>query len=188
MPEIIFLQNHGLVVSDESADEVISKTEEVLYKIEEYLHLDMKQYHNSSKIYDITRLIPQLEDKVVYLSQNVDVLKGLQAFGAKLWDYQFCPDCLVYCGKSVLALPDDFSQTVFTNHLSQYGNPVILTYKNNVYILADTVKKAKDIESVLAFSAQIAISNKNSSINRLSDSEQNFLLNWDAEKYRQSVK
>lgn len=187
-PSIIFLKNHGLVVSDESADVVISKTEEVLYKIEEYLNLDMNRYHNSTKICNATHSIPHLENKVVYLSQNVDVLKGIEYFGSKLWDYQFCPDCLVYCGKHVLSLSEDFLQADFVNHLSKYGNPVILTYKNNVYILADSVKKAKDIECVLAFSAQVALANQNQKICTLSDDEQNFLLNWDSEKYRQQMK
>lgn len=187
-PSIIFLKNHGLVVSDESADVVISKTEEVLYKIEENLSLDMGRYHNSTKVYDVTCSIPQLENKIVYISQNMDVLKGVEAFGEKLWEYQFCPDCLVYCGKKVLILKDDFTESDFSSHIASYGNPVILTCKNNVYILADSVKKAKDVESVLSFSAQIALANKKQIIYTLNDEEQNFLLNWDSEKYRQQMK
>ena len=185
---MVFLKNHGLVVSDKSAREVIRKTEKILRLIAEKLHIDMSRYHNATTIYDITRTIPQLKDKIVYLSQNADILKGIEKFGAHLWNYQFCPDCLVYCGKHVLSLSDDFSAFDFTHHLSLHGNPVILTFKNNVYILADSVKKAKEIESVLAFSAQVARANKNQGILTLSDDEQNFLLNWDAEKYRQNMK
>ena len=188
MPEIIFLQNHGLVVSGDSAEFVKEKTESVLYAIEKNLGLDMERYHIATKIYDVSSKVPELKNKIVFLSQHQDVLKGMKTFGSNLWEYQFCPDCLVYCGKKVLVLKDDFTESDFSSHIASYGNPVIISYKNNAYILAVNVKKAKDIESVLAFSAQIAISNKNSSINKLSDCEQNFLLNWDAEKYRQSVK
>ena len=186
--DTILLKNHGLVVSSDAADSVIQKTEAVLSKIEEFLHLDMSRYHNATKIYDVIRAIPELKDKIVYLSQSADVLKGIEKFGSELWDYQFCPDCIVYCGKRILSLSDDFSESDFTNHFSRCGNPVILAYKGNAYILADSMKKAKDIESVLAFSAQVALANQNEKMNLLSKDEQNFLLNWDAEKYRQQMK
>ncbi|MBO7484677.1 MAG: class II aldolase/adducin family protein [Spirochaetaceae bacterium] len=188
IPDVIFLKNHGLVVSGKCGDFVKNTTEEVLAKIEKHLHLDMSRYHNSTIIYDVARTVPVLKEKIVYLSQHHDILKALDEFGERLWNYQFCPDCLVYCGKHVLSLDDDFSASDFLNHLSKYGNPVILTFRNNVYILADSVKKAKEIESVFAFSAQVALANKDTQINLLSDNEQNFLLNWDAEKYRQSMK
>ena len=188
MPNVIFLKNHGLVVSGETADFVKNTTEEVLAKIENHLRLDMSCYHNSTIIYDVTRTVPVLKEKIVYLSQHHDILKALDEFGERLWNYQFCPDCLVYCGKQALDLPDIFSADDFNNHISAYGLPVIVSYKCNVYILADCVKKAKDIESVLAFSAQVMLANKDTQINLLSNSEQNFLLNWDAEKYRQSMK
>lgn len=188
MPDVLFLKNHGLVVSRETADFVKNTTEEVLVKIEKHLRLDMSCYHNSTKIYDVTRIVPMLKEKIVYLSQHNDILKALDEFGKGLWNYQFCPDCLVYCGKQALVLPDNFSADNFNNHISCHGLPVIVSYKGNVYILADNVKKAKEIESVFAFSAQVALANKDTQINLLSDNEQNFLLNWDAEKYRRSMK
>ena len=186
--DVIFLKNHGLVVSGKTGDFVKNTTEEVLSKIEKYLRLDMSRYHNSTKIYDIMQTVPVLKGKIVYLSQHQDVLKALNEFGTKLWNYQFCPDCLVYCGKQFLVLSDDYSADDFNNHISCHGLPVIVSYKGNIYILADSVKKAKEIESVLAFSAQVALANRDTQINLLSDDEQNFLLNWDAEKYRQRMK
>ena len=188
MPDVIFLKNHGLVVSGETADFVKNTTEEVLVKIENHLHLDMSRYHNSTIIYDVVRTVPELKEKIVYLSQHHDILKALDEFGKRLWNYQFCPDCLVYCGKQAIVLSDNFSADDFNNHISCYGLPAIVSYKSNVYILADSVKKAKEIESVFAFSAQVALANKDTQINLLSDKEQNFLLNWDAEKYRQNMK
>lgn len=188
IPDVIFLKNHGLVVSGKCGDFVKNTTEAILAKIEKYLRLDLNRYHNSTKIYDIVQTVSVLKNKIVYLSQHQDVLKALNEFGPKLWEYQFCPDCLVYCGKQALVLSDIFSADDFNNHISFHGLPVIVSYRGNIYILADSVKKAKEIESVFAFSAQVALANKNTQINLLSDNEQNFLLNWDAEKYRQSMK
>ena len=187
-PDIIFLQNHGLVVSGESAEYVKERTESVLRIIENNLEADMQRYHAATKIYDVSSRVPGLEDKIAFLSRHYDVVKGLETIGSELWDYQFCPDCLVYCGKKALVLDDAFSELNFINHIKRHGNPVIISYRNNAYILADNVKKAKDIESVLAFSARVALANKKSSMYMLPDSEQDFLLDWDAEKYRRNIK
>ncbi|MGN0740815.1 MAG: class II aldolase/adducin family protein [Treponema sp.] len=187
-PDIIFLKNHGLVVSSDSVDSVIQKTEAVLSKIEDFLYLDMSRYRNATKIYDVTRKISGLKDEIVYLSQNVDVIKGIEKFGSKLWDWQFCPDCIVYLGKKALFLDGAFSESDFENHIEKFSLPVIVSFKGNVYILARSVKKAKEIESVLSFSAQVALANQNNKINLLPDTEQNFLLDWDSEKYRQQMK
>ena len=188
IPEIIFLKNHGLLVTGGTGDFVKDKTESVLRTIERHLNLDMEQYHAVTEIYDVTRRIPELKDKIVYLSRHGDITEGISTFGSNLWKWQFCPDCIVYCGKRALVLGGTFTGADFANHLARFGIPTVISYKKNVYILADSIKKAHDIESVLAFSAQVALANKDGELNVLSEDEQNFLLNWDAEKYRQRMK
>ena len=187
IPDVVFLKNHGLIVSSEDAEYVKNKTEKITMKLESILNLKLASYHDSTLIYDIIINIPEMADQIVYLAQNTYVEEGITQFKA-LWNYQFCPDCLVYCGKRALILPDNINVTLFENHIANYGKPVIVLFKNKVYIIAGSVKKAKEIESVLAFSEQVALSNKNNIINLLSDIEQNEILNWDAEKYRQSLK
>lgn len=185
--DIIFLKNHGLIVSGDSPEFVKNTTEEVLAKIENYLQLDMSAFHNATKIYDVARNVKELEQKIVCLSEHSQVMNALKLNNGNMWDYQFCPDCLVYCGLKALNLRENFIEQDFTDHIRKYGIPVILTYKNNVYILTDSVKKAKDIEAVLAFSARVYAGNVKNKLNLLSEQECNFLLNWDAEKYRQNM-
>ena len=187
-PDVIFLKNHGLFVAGESSESVKDRTEEILLKIEQHLSIDMSRFHSATKIYDVTRKIPLLKDKIVFLSEHSAVKEGIKIFGSELWKWQFCPDCIVYLGKKPLVLRDDFSEQDFSTHIETYGIPAIISHKGNAYILADSVRKAKETESVLSFSAQVAIANKNSSINSLSVEEQNFLLDWDAEKYRRNMK
>ena len=190
MPDLIFLKNHGLVVSGEKAEFVKERTEKVLGIIEEKLGLDMAAYHAQTAIHDVTRSIPELKDKIVFLSRHADVLRGLKAFGPALWDWQFCPDCIVYCGKKPLVLGDSFGEADFGSYAGSYGPPSIISHKGNAYILADSVRKAKDTESVLAFSARVALANKARGLRMslLPDAEQDFLLDWDAEKYRRNRK
>ena len=186
-PDVVFLKNHGLIVSGEDADYVKEKTEEILLQLENFLHLNLLPYHDSTLIYDIIKKIPEMANQIVYLAQNINIEKGIAQFSS-IWNYQFCPDCLVYCGKKALILPETIKSALFKNHLLKYGKPVIVIFKNKVYIIAESIKKTKEIESVLAFSEQIAFANERKEMNLLSEKEQNDILSWDAEKYRQSLK
>lgn len=182
--DIIFLKNHGLIVSGKSSEEVMNKTEEVLIKIEKYLSVDMDKYHYSTLIYN--KFKENINDEeIVYLSNDKNINESINIFGNELWKIWFCPDCLVYCGKRPLVLKKDFDNEDIKNHAYNYGKPVIIYYEGNVFIHASSVKKAKEIESVLSFSAQVACLNKDFNMDLLSEEEQDFLLNWEAEKYRQ---
>ena len=128
------------------------------------------------------------EDNIVYLSNDYNIKSALNVIGEKMFKYWFCPDCLVYCGKRPLILEENFNIEDIKEHVKKYGKPVIIYYDNNIYISAVNIKKAKEIESVLSFSAQILYLNKDFNIDLLDENEQNFLLNWDAEKYRQNLK
>ena len=70
----------------------------------------------------------------------------------------------------------------------QYGNPIIIALYGELYILADSVKKALETQSVLSFSAQVMLLNSGEECNLLSEEEQNMLINWEAEKYRKTMK
>lgn len=186
--DIIFLKNHGLIVSSKNADDVIRKTEEVLLKIEKYLSVNMSKYHSSTLIYNKLKQILNDTGKIVYLSNDLNIKNSLSIFKDSLWKFWFCPDCLVYCGKRPLVLKKDFDIEDIKNYNCNYCKPIIIYYENNIYIYATNIKKAKEIESVLSFSAQVACLNKDFKIDLLCEEEQNFLLNWEVEKYRKNLK
>ncbi|GHU39684.1 hypothetical protein FACS1894190_05400 [Spirochaetia bacterium] len=183
--EIFFLKNHGLVVSANSIHAVIEKTEAVLLKIEKYLCADFSQYRN------VTALMNIIEEcgydfGNIYSCNDFDV-RTMAKEG--MWRYDFCPDSIVFCGKLPLAI-DANTKNVhgdIKNYFASYGKPAVILYKKNCYICADNFYKAKEIESILNFSTQVAAYNKNSDIVSLSDKDQNSLINWDAEKYRRTL-
>lgn len=179
--DTVFLLNHGLVVSGDTAEQVINKTEDILQKIEEYLNADYRPYH------ELTHIWKLFEDKVVWKVTDNNIITAYEKMG-EMWNHRFCPDCIVFLGKEVLALHDDFSKSEVDNFCKIYGNPVIIEYKNQLYLVADNVKKALEIQSVLSFSAQVMNLNIGQACVFLSDEEQNFLLDWDAEKYRKQIK
>lgn len=180
-PNIVFLQNHGLVVSGDNADEVISGTEEVTHKLEEYLKISLDSYHR------LTILWTYFEEKVVWEVTDRNIYNAYEDIG-ELWRHVFCPDCVVFLGKKLLELPDEFTGEFISDFIAEYAAPVMIRWHNSFYILADSVKKALETQSVMSFSAQVMALNKGRECNLLSDDEQNFLLNWDAEKYRKYMK
>lgn len=179
--DVVFLQNHGLVICAETAQEVIDKTEYVVKQLENHLKLDMQSYH------DVTEIWKYFEDSVVWKVTDWNVISNLKQ-GKKMWNHAFCPDCVVFLGKSVLELPDDKKEEAIKEYQKNFPDPILVQYHGALYIIADTVKKALETQSVLSFSAQVMASNEDSDCIFLSEEAQNFLINWDAEKYRKNMK
>jgi ribulose-5-phosphate 4-epimerase/fuculose-1-phosphate aldolase len=179
--QIVFMQNHGLVVSAEDLETVLKLNEEVIGRVEEYLGVDedMAPYHVVS---DLWRLFPE---KIVWRITDMNVMSVYKKQG--LWKHVFCPDCVVFLNKQMWA-PDALTKDSLDDFKAQYGAPVVISWKENLYVVAASVKKAMEMQSVLSFSAQVMAHVPESKCNFLSNSEQNYLLHWDAEKYRQNIK
>lgn len=189
-PEIIFLESHGLVVSGGSAERVISRTEEVLEKIAAYLQVSYEAYPNATKLWDVFAGIPELAERIVYLSENRVLSTGTaegDILQADKWNHAFCPDCVVYGSKKPLFLADDFGAADVTAFIERNGIPAMVCYKGRVYILAESVKKAQEIENVMSFAAQVQAANRSHEMQFLNEGQQDALLNWDAEKYRRKL-
>lgn len=184
---IIFLKNHGLIVSGESLDEVCELTDNIISAIATKLKIDNTDYSNCTMLNDGLVKVG-VEGKVVCLMKDYDIYMTYEKKGRKTWEHTFCPDALVYCGKKVMDLCDNFTEKDIEYFISLYGMPAVILYNNKFYAVATSVKKAKEIESLFAFTARVVLYNEVSEIELLSDREQNFLLNWDAEKYRQNMK
>ncbi len=178
--DTVFMQNHGLVISGETAEQVIEKTEQVVRKLEEFVVYDLSGYRM------VTKLWEHFSDKIIWRVADKNVLDLYSKNG--LWQYQFCPDCIVFLGKSILKLGDGNMLAQIEKYREKNCEPIILEYNRNLFIVADSVKKALETQSVLSFSAQVMDINKGYDCNLLSDTQQNELLNWDAEKYRKNMK
>lgn len=180
MSDIVFLQNHGLVVSGDTADEVMEKTEMVTRRIEEYIGVDLSAYH------DMTRLWKFFADKIIWKVTDENILNVFRKTGG--WKHAFCPDCVVFLGRECLKLSKGFTETDIKRFYGRYGVPVMIDYEGILYIVADSVKKALETQSVMSFSAQVMSLNEGYECNFLSEEEQDFLLDWDAEKYRKDIR
>lgn len=185
---IIFLKNHGVIISGKSSEEVIRISEHVNKKLETVVGLDHSSYRISYEIYKQFCDWGLDSQKIVVKVENKKILDVYQSFGSVLWNYKCCPDCLVFCGKRPFQYDGCSGEKEIKKFTIENGEPILVQWKNDLYIRAYSVKKAREIESVLAFSAQVAWYNQGEQVDYLSESEQNYLLNWDSEKYRQQIK
>ena len=189
-PEVIFLESHGLVASGDTAEKVIGLTEEVLEKIAAYLQVSYEAYPNATKLWDVFGEIPAMADRIVYLSENRFLSKETaegDILTEEKWNHAFCPDCVVYGSKKPLFLADDFGGKDINAFIEKNGIPAMVFFKGHFYILAESVKKAQEIENVMSFAAQVQAANLPHEMRFLSDGQQDALLNWDAEKYRRKL-
>ena len=185
--DIVFLQNHGLIVSADTDCGVIQKTEEVLEKIAGELKIDYQSYADTTVLYDKFKE-SGFSGEIVYQAQNRRIYEAYAVFDGQSWNHVICPDCVVYCGRKILELQEGKEAEGIRDFTARYGKPVVILYRNQFYILAQSVKKAKEIESMLAFSAEIARVDMGKEMSYLTEKEQDFLLDWDAEKYRRNMK
>ena len=184
---LVFLQNHGLVVSGEDGDTVIGKTEQVLEKIAEYLGVDDSAYRAATQLYQVIAEIDALSENIVYLSENRYLSQeyaGSSLVEQGAWEHAFCPDCVVYAGKKLLWLKKEYDRQDILDFMDTHGLPTLVYHEGHFYILAESVKKAQEIENVMSFAARVQYANLGQSMQYLSDAQEEELLNWDAEKYR----
>ncbi len=185
-PKIIFLQNHGLIVSSDKSEEIEMLTEKVLEKIEQYLNVYFSRYRATTAI---SKLFSCFEDLPLtsYLSEDTQINQILQTDEELLFSAPFCPDKLVYCGVSAVKLAHLNDMDALRQYRERYVElPKIVIFQSRIYIVADNIKKAKEIEEVLKFHL-LVLGNTGQQVQFLAFDELAYLSNWEAEQYRQKV-
>lgn len=180
-PKFVFLMNHGFITSAKTADDVIALTEEVTKKIEEFLGVDYTEYHNMSLVQSL------YGNGIIWKVTDANIIRAYKELDG-LWDNGFCPDCVVFLGKRMYSTTDITDKERFHSFVAQNGYPIVIAVDKALYIHAASVKKALETQSVLSFSAQVMLLNKGEECKMLSEEERNFLVDWDAEKYRKCLK
>lgn len=184
--KVVFLQNHGLIISGETAMEVLQETENVIQKMEQYL--GSKRWNEMETIElagKFKACIPDFEQSV-YLTRDeriYSILKENRYFCA---DLAVSPDMVVYCGEKMLCLGQEHIEEDIKEFYEIYGMPATVLFNGHVYIIAENKKKASEIESLLAFGMEIVQFNQKQELNMLSNAERKFLHGWEAEKYRRN--
>lgn len=187
IPNIIFLQNHGLIITSSYKKDIIKLKELVLERIENYLKIDMTKYKLTNKISYLFNTIQQ-NPNISYLSEdnylNIQVKTNQKLF----LQTPFCPDSLVYCGISAVAVHDLFDiQTLEAYKAKYFELPKVVIYQQKLFFVAPNIKKAKEMEEVFKFHIMVLEQSMKNDKNFLELEELAYLSNWEAEKYRQKL-
>jgi len=186
-PKIIFLQNHGLIISSDNADEIKFLTELVLEKIEVFLKLDMHRYKLTNNISSLVNSVKK-NSNITYLSEDIFLNNILSQNKDLFLEKPFCPDSLVFCGISAVILENLSDISKIKQYKEKYSElPKIIIFKKYIFINALNVKKAKEIEEVLKFQLMVLDKNLKTNKNFLNFEEISYLCNWEAENFRKKI-
>ena len=163
-PEVIFMKNHGLVVTSDDLDRVKA--------IHTDVNLTVENKFNLGGI--LNEII--LEEKDGGFVSNTSVVKAfVKEYGLSLEllsTYPLYPDQLVYLNNLL------------------YNTPDMMTVKDGLVCYKTDIKQATTLEETLAAYAFVikAVKENGLTISTMNEKEVAFINGWEAEKYRRSVK
>lgn len=167
-PQVILMENHGFVVTANTASECISLHEQAIETIRDYFNIS-KPFPEVS--------IEKLEDgnfisKTKYL---VDYFKGSGLQLSFFEDTVLYPDQMVYLGGNISLNGLDNKLNINT----ETGEIVYRTNEKEAFTMEETL---------LAFIYVVdSIQRNNLKIKTMSSNETDFIKNWESEKYRKSL-
>ena len=174
---IIFLLNHGIIITSNDINHVYNLINDVLIKFEEYQQINFDKYKitniiskHVNSVFNVSNVSYLCQDEVInkYFTKNMDLFKQNISF----------PDSLIYCGVKNL-----FGLENIHDYKSLYEEcPKVIIDNGLIFINSHSLTKCKEIEDVLK--SNLLILDSNFQKNYLSADEICFLNNWDAEKYR----
>lgn len=184
-PQIVFLQNHGVIISDNKHDNVRNIMEKISLKLEDFLKVDFSKYKIISEISDIVN--QHFNSFTITYRSTDQILKDYLQNKKELFSAKpTCPDYMVYCGANILNVTGDLDIAIkeYKDSFSEY--PRIILYNNDLFFIASCVRKAKEMEDVCkAQLISLTLCNNNPTF--IEENEISYLGSWKAEKYRQNI-
>ena len=119
-PNIIFLQNHGLIVSSERVKDISLLNEMILERIENYLKIDMNKYKLPNKISALLKSIDNNFYNITYLSDDSYLCERLKENKDLFFQAPFCPDVFVFCGIGALEIENLEDSTNIKNYRENF--------------------------------------------------------------------
>lgn len=179
-PNVVFLQNHGIVIAANSVTEI----EEILSKVLDSLK--------------VSRVEPELIDRaiapvfagdsIIYLPiQNIQIQQlalNIHLFGTLAENWAMYPDHVVFLGAEPFTYDsaEEFSQFATVQQVL----PELIFIKNTGVFTKHEVTPAV-MEQLSCFYEVLTRQNENKRTRTLTLQQISDLLHWEAEKYRQNI-
>lgn len=200
-PPIILLENHGLISHAGSPADAMDLTDRCLKLCREYfgtLHIPKKKEIEASQVAKVEQLTAALKQLgFACLTLNADLF----AYSSELFKSDeiipLIPDDAVYWGYHPLAIADEDEISAAsvkkafllpdTNHgVFQINKVGFLVFAKSQAML-QSIKESFEAHLMLRLTARDYLAKNRASLRALSNEDISYLLNMDAEKYRQAV-
>ena len=177
---IIFIENHGLVVSSDCAKKAIRDTNAICDIVCKWVGFDFSIYKESGYIFDKLNgfskeniLVQPIKDTFLNNYASLETNKKIIAY---------TPDIFIYLGFEIVNVDNDFSDAIEKYKYRFNVLPTIICSKGQLYVIGNSYKKVKEIEDVFICYANVM--SKFPRVKELDEQEIAYLSGWDAEKYR----
>lgn len=178
--EIIFLKNHGIIVTTDNYDTLIPTLESLLSIFETKLQITLGKY---KFVNEISKTVNNKYENISYLCEDKIVNQYLYDKKHLFQEKITFPDALIFCGLKILFI-DDLKE--IDNYFGKYHEyPKVIVIDNLIYIINISLQKCKDTEDVLK--GNLMTLDNNMEKTYLTNEEICYLNNWDAEKYRKNI-
>ena len=174
---VIFLLNHGIIITGDSINEIYEIINDVLHTFESYQKISYDKYKFTNEISKTINSTFGI-DNISYLCQDEIIREYLNSKYHLFKEKITFPDSLIYCGVKILFGLNNILQ--YKELYDEY--PKVIIENSYIYINSHSLTKCKEIEEVLK--SNLIILDSDFQKVYLSNEEICFLNNWDAEKYR----
>ena len=181
-PSVVIMQNHGLVVAADTAEEIDALHEQVFATLKD-------AYRNAgldtrSLIFETERADSPLQVEPV--SPDEQGLAVLRCSGFDPAPAPLTPDHVVYSGVEPFDLDSSRSLAAYR---AQFGNdPRLVVCEGAVYAIGATSSQARAACDLAADGAEVMrLTGAFGGARFMSEEQWRFVVNWEAEDYRQSV-
>lgn len=182
--QIITLENHGLIVSGPNADTVFKTTCSVVFWCHDYIGSPSQ----GLILHELSIQINKISKESLWIVPVEHY--GLQRLSAplikQLMKGPIIPDQQVYCGYHLVEIIETEQYEAIESYCQKYAEgPKVILMEGQLFIRAKNMKKAKEAEAVLWGCVQSLRYIETPVF--LSESETQYLGNWEAEAYRRSL-
>lgn len=179
---VVFLKNHGLVVSSKDSSGAVGATDAVCAALSEVSGIDADGF----------RTAPEISERVGAVSTGLSCYEASDALLLRITDSHpeflfappFCPDSVVYNGPAPMSLDRLDDPAPLKAYLDKHGEiPRVIFHGGRIFFIAANGRAARDMEEVLKFHVLVLSANKGSACS-LPEDEIRYLRGWEAEKFR----
>lgn len=202
VPEVIFLQNHGIIISSDNEQDIYLLNDKVMEELKGFWGTNVLKKDVTIKETDYINLLKQafasihLPYSYLQVSESCVIHSVLQKENSRVLftDGALYPDQIVYCGEYPLYIESDADYKKVRSMLKEFietvGYPpkVAIFDGKAVVFSGESLNEIKAMEETLESHLKVLLLiEKKGKPGFLSREETTYIANWESEKYRKKL-